>query len=86
MIEQPLGVDDVHRNLTEKRRNLMLPPKGEQSALLISTLSEVEALAVWTVLDYPLPSRGNQELLIVLKAEKDRLGGWVVRTETLTMR
>lgn len=46
------------------------------------SLSEVEALALWAVLDHPSPLRANQELVIVLKANPGRFGGWVAQVES----
>lgn len=86
MRERLLPVSDIPDNLTEKHQPRRLQATGEQPTLSIRRLSEVEALAVWTVLDYPLSSCDSQELQIVLKAKDNQLGGWVVYAETQPLR
>ena len=71
---------DIMRITSPKQqRERTLSSRGASTSPLPKRLSEVEALALWTVLDHPSPLGEDQELVIVLRIEKDRFSGWVVQ-------
>jgi hypothetical protein len=63
----------------KQQREGALSTRGASTLPPPKRLSEVEALALWTVLDHPSPLGEDQELVIVLRTEKDRFSGWVVQ-------